>query len=848
MSTTPKFGLRKKKVIHRGVRQQRNWSKHQTALFNDVAGQNGHTIVLAVPGSGKSTTILEALYHVPENVRTNGKVLMAAFNSSIVEELERKSPPEIHTKTFHKIGFQAVRKNWGYTYGIGPRSIDVQGDLAEVLASEEVGDDYEARRLRKYLVRAFSLAKAELATDIKAVEDVVLNHSIPTAGISSTSFAMHVFHMMEKTLDKPLTLNGKPVISFDDMLWLPVMHGWQLEQYDRIFVDECQDLSNVRNELVLNSLASGGRLVAVGDKFQCVDKDTLISTPDGEKKITQLSVGDTVLSWRNSRVQPQTVRNIVKSDWTYGLKIITKSGKTLTMSPNHRIWVSDFELKNEQHIVYMMYRAGFGFRVGVTNKVKGESKYGQRAVSEKADKLWVLNVCDNREDALYLEQCYSLEYGIPTCVFEGLPRGLNQDRINDIFNTFGNNGTKLLADKNYHFDYPHWTATNSVAHTYQRLIISLLAHGGRNSNHVRIEWTDNGEIKKTLESDGIVVSKAKKDNRFRVRKYFQNYREAVVFANKLQSLIPGSFISEKIHTPDDCLTLVTAAGVHPGMSVAILNGDTITLDEVVSVEDVPGEFYDIDVDDASNFFGNGILSHNCIYGFAGAKSGIVDALQKKLDARILPLSVSYRLPRKVIELAKKINPQIMAADNAIDGVVDHVGIEKVESKLTNGCAVLSRANFPLVSLCFRLVKNGYKANIQGKDIGNRFLWRIGCWEPDSVLSLCKHVDKWRNEMAQLLLSKRISTSRLDDEANSILAFTAGASTVREVEDRIRKLFSDDPAQIKLSTAHKAKGLEWDNVLMMNDTFKPDKGEEESNIYYVSLTRAKQKLTFINGKV
>jgi superfamily I DNA/RNA helicase len=42
--------------------------------------------------------------------------------------------------------------------------------------------------------------------------------------------------------------------------------------------------------------------------------------------------------------------------------------------------------------------------------------------------------------------------------------------------------------------------------------------------------------------------------------------------------------------------------------------------------------------------------------------------------------------------------------------------------------------------------------------------------------------------------------------------------------------------------HKAKGLEWGKVVLIAGTFKNrNKGQEEANIYYVAVTRAKRTL-------
>jgi superfamily I DNA/RNA helicase len=487
-------------------RKKMQWSKHQRKVFDDVAGGDGHTIVLAAPGSGKSTTIVESLYYIPENIRNEGRVLVCAFNSSIVKELETKVPGDMDVKTFHKVGFQSVRKNWDSVYQIGPRSVDVKSEVADMLAIEQVGDEDETNGLRKSMVRTMSLAKAELAESPEEIEDVIAAHGLGYKTMNDTDFAFNVWEMMQKTRDEPRILNGKSVISFDDMLWLPYVHGWDLDKYDRVFVDEAQDLSAVRTELVLGSMGMGSRLTAVGDQ------------------------------------------------------------------------------------------------------------------------------------------------------------------------------------------------------------------------------------------------------------------------------------------------------------------------------------------------------HQAIYEFCGATPSIIDKLGDQLRTKYLPLSVSYRLPKRIVELAKAVNPDISAAPDAIDGVVNNIEIDDVYSYLRGGVSVLSRTNFPLIKLAFRLVANGVKANIQGKDIGDRFLWRISVWDPEDVADLKRKIGMWRDHVIEILTEKRYPVDRILDEAKSLLLFCDGAANLDEVQKRIKTFFSDTPSQIKLSTAHKAKGLEWDNVIMLENTFKFDKGEEEARIWYVAVTRAKKSLTIASGKV
>ena len=96
-------------------------------------------------------------------------------------------------------------------------------------------------------------------------------------------------------------------------------------------------------------------------------------------------------------------------------------------------------------------------------------------------------------------------------------------------------------------------------------------------------------------------------------------------------------------------------------------------------------------------------------------------------------------------------------------------------------------------------------------------------EDFEILSQCKLVEKYRSRLPGLV-------------------------------DRVmEKAKVQETAEIYLATAHKAKGLEWDQVLMMDDFLDLIKDgvpidpggvdPDEFNLIYVAMTRAKRHLRF-----
>lgn len=77
-------------------------SKYQHAIFEFIQNSDKSIVVQALAGSGKSSTIIEALKYIP----SDKSVLMVAFNKSIADELATKVThhTNVTVKTFNALG------------------------------------------------------------------------------------------------------------------------------------------------------------------------------------------------------------------------------------------------------------------------------------------------------------------------------------------------------------------------------------------------------------------------------------------------------------------------------------------------------------------------------------------------------------------------------------------------------------------------------------------------------------------------------------------------------------------------------------------------------------------------
>jgi len=236
-----------------------------------------------------------------------------------------------------------------------------------------------------------------------------------------------------------------------------------------------------------------------------------------------------------------------------------------------------------------------------------------------------------------------------------------------------------------------------------------------------------------------------------------------------------------------------------------------------------------------------------IYQFRGADSEAIPNFIEKLKAKTLPLSVTYRCPRRVVSLAKEIVPDITAAPNAQDGTIHEIQADELLKLVKPGDFVLSRTNAPLIKYCLALLKAGIPANIQGRDIGANLLYFIKKSKAKTITEFTKYVVAWREQEVKRLLAEKKDTMVAIDKAECLLNLCEGTLTIKDLKESIEKLFSDvdDSAKVVFSTTHKAKGLERDRVFVLAGTYRKGSGiAEENNLWYVAVTRAKSELFLV----
>lgn len=240
-------------------------------------------------------------------------------------------------------------------------------------------------------------------------------------------------------------------------------------------------------------------------------------------------------------------------------------------------------------------------------------------------------------------------------------------------------------------------------------------------------------------------------------------------------------------------------------------------------------------------------TRQAIYSWSGADHRVYENLKSRLSPKELTLPICYRCPKKVVELAQTLVPDILPYENNIDGEIIDLKLFDLIKTAKPGDYVLSRYNAPLIKSCMHFLKNKIPANILGRDIGDGLLYLIKKSKKKNVKSLLEWLGKWeKTEKAnRLAKNPKASVDYITDKAECIVMLCDCASSIDEVKSNVKKMFQDnDEKKIVLhQSIHRCKGKETNDVFVLADTLSSS-SEEELNLQYVSFTRAKRKLYLV----
>lgn len=253
--------------------------------------------------------------------------------------------------------------------------------------------------------------------------------------------------------------------------------------------------------------------------------------------------------------------------------------------------------------------------------------------------------------------------------------------------------------------------------------------------------------------------------------------------------------------------------------------------------------------------------------FAGSSEDAFNFMKEYPNTTLFELPISYRCAKNIVTFANQLVPNMLARDEAPEGII----IRNCHVRdIKEGDMVLCRSKAPLVKLYVKLLRKNINCYIKGQDIGSNLikeLEKIDQEDLNTDLStdgvFVRLWDKFFTERNKLMQTRgldfddaTLSSYMMEkyDVINTLLILAEKYKTKTDLIKHIQEIFQEDSKGVCLSTIHKAKGLEAENVYILCHSTMPSKLAvhdweklQEQNLMYVAYTRAKNLLGFVSEK-
>lgn len=245
---------------------------------------NEHARVMAVAGSGKTTTLVHRVLFLLSQGYEPRRVLVLMYNRSARVDFEAKLQreyqrqqvhyPKPDIRTFHSIGHKLCESmvRWGV---LQPRQLVREGWPYEKLVRQGITQalpnaDQATRRkaLDKDHLEAFMQFAERVKADLETPKDQFRLLGLP----DDQRYFIKAFEQLEQIMAR------EGLMTFSDLLYRPAMAILaqpELEarisnHLDHVIVDEYQDINSIQQFLLSILAGERARVMVVGDVDQCI--------------------------------------------------------------------------------------------------------------------------------------------------------------------------------------------------------------------------------------------------------------------------------------------------------------------------------------------------------------------------------------------------------------------------------------------------------------------------------------------------------------------------------------------------------------------------------------------------
>ena len=631
-----------------------------------------HALILAGAGSGKTRVLTTRIaWLIRAGTVSPSAVLAVTFTNKAAREMLTRlaamlpvNPRGMWVGTFHGLSNRMLRahhREAGLPQAF--QILDSQDQLAAVkrlARSLNVDEDRFPPRELQYFINARK-EEGVRAREVEARDEQTRRYADLYAAYDEQC-------QREGVVDFPELL----LRSFELLARNEILRAHYAERFRHILVDEFQDTNRLQYRWLKLLAGNASCLFAVGDDDQCLVQGTRVTMANGSaRRVEKIKAGDEVRScFGRGRFGAARVTGVFRRRANVPVvRIVTRAGRQITSTPEHTHFAGYLLGASPQHhFVYLMRKRGIGFRLGTSQVyTKGQRRpilgYVQRSIQEHADELWIIGTYPTENQARMQELRLSLRYGLPTLPFvprKGRSRhGLVHDAgfIDELYRSIdtASAARRLMSDLDLDPAMPHHLPRSRESNRRQ-IVVSLCAdrRGASPMHRVAIGGNDRDGRRK-LETAGMRVRPAKKGSRsWRMETVVKDYARALAIANRAAKAIGGRII-QRAAFARRALPFIHAMSVRPGMVMVSADGGLDVVDRVEAVAGRARTVFDLNVSPTHNFIANGIVTHNSIYAFRGARVGNMTDFEREYRiGNVIRLEQNYRSQGNILDAANAL--------------------------------------------------------------------------------------------------------------------------------------------------------------------------------------------------
>ena len=272
--------------------------------------------------------------------------------------------------------------------------------------------------------------------------------------------------------------------------------------------------------------------------------------------------------------------------------------------------------------------------------------------------------------------------------------------------------------------------------------------------------------------------------------------------------------------------------------------------------------------------------YQSIYGFAGADIESFNRIKNSIKAKKLSLTTCFRCPPNVVELAASIRSDISASKHQ-NGRIEEIPLNQVVKIAKQNDLIISRYREPVLFLVFEFINNNIQVQIHSDEVNeiidelqklfkqeerslmigeipgnfaniketafNRWLFIIG-----------KEAEKLPDSTErQIYIQTKTAylSNKLEFMHKKYLQWRTSCQTINDMLFKIKDFITATDDCVRLSTIHRAKGLEAKRVFILNFNdlphFKSNQKYweriQEQNLKYVAITRTMNDLYLVKNE-